>query len=140
MSYRILTELVEGQEAVDEFRVTDQDMEAFATLSGDRNPLHLESRAATERGFQDPIVYGGLLVARVSKMIGMHLPGPGSVWTALQIFFHRPLYVGEPAKLVVRVSSVHPATHTAELKFRITTSDGALVAKGSIGVFLGHVR
>ena len=138
MSSRILTELVEGQEAIDEFRVTDQDMEAFATLSGDRNPLHLESRAATERGFQHPIVYGGLLVARVSKMIGMQLPGPSSVWTALQIFFHRPLYVGEHAKLVARVASVHPATHTAELKFRITASGGELVAKGSIGVFLGH--
>lgn len=140
MCHRILNELVEGHEAVDEFQVTNQDMEAFAALSGDRNPLHLEPRTARECGFQYPLVYGGLLVAHLSRMIGMQLPGPNSVWTDLQIFFHRPLHVGEHARLVARVASVHPATHTARLKFRITKFGGELVAKGNIGVFLGHVR
>jgi 3-hydroxybutyryl-CoA dehydratase len=140
MRQRAVSDLVEGQEVVEDFRVTDEDMEAFARLSGDRNPVHLDRRAAMDRGYQEPLVYGALLVARLSRLIGMQLPGPSSVWTELRITFHRPLRIGESARLLARVASVHPSTETVRLKFRIARMTGAIVAKGDIGVFLGDAR
>jgi acyl dehydratase len=140
MSQRTVSDFVEGQEVVDDFRVTDEEMEAFARLSGDRNPVHFDRGTAIDRGYHDPLVYGGLLIARLSKLIGMQLPGPSSVWTELRVTFHRPLRIGEYARLVARVASVHPATQTVRLKFSIARMTGDIVAKGNIGVFLGHAK
>jgi acyl dehydratase len=132
--------LVDGQVATDVFQIGDQDMEAFAELSGDRNPLHFDPDAAATQGFEGPVVFGGLIIARLSQLIGMQLPGPGSVWTNLQVSFHGPLYAGQTAKLVAQVAALSPATRSVQLKFRLTKGDDELVAKGKLGVYLGHAR
>lgn len=116
-----------------EFAVTAEEMEGFARISGDRNPLHLDDAHARERGFSGRVVYGGLLVAKVSRLIGMELPTTDCVWNGIKLDFRRPLYVGELASLRSEVTHVAPAVRAATIGLRITAGE-RLVAKGAAEV------
>ena len=91
--------LVEGTKTHIDFAVDENAMDTFATLSGDRNSLHLDSDFARRHGFKDRVVYGGLLVAAISRIIGMDLPGDGWVWHTVTMKFHNALYIGETVQI-----------------------------------------
>ena len=108
-------------------------MQSFVEISGDVNPMHTDVNFATSRGFDGVLVYGGILIAQISRMVGMHLPGRDALWSSLNIHFARPLLVGQTAELEARVEHISEATSSIELKFKIT-SQGKTLAKGSAGV------
>lgn len=122
--------LAEGQAVTLEFSITAADMETFAALSGDRNPLHSDAELAQSKGFAGPVVYGGLLIAKISGLLGEDLPGPGTVWTGLKLDFRKPLYVEEQARLSGRVSHVSQATRSVTIDLKIETDD-RVIATGS---------
>ena len=115
------------------FKATDEMMQSFVKISGDINPLHTDLNFATSRGFDGVVVYGGILVAQISRMVGMHLPGRDALWSSLNIYFSHPLLVGQTAELEARVEHISEATSSIEFKFKIT-SQGKKLAKGSAGV------
>lgn len=115
------------------FKATNEMMQSFVKISGDVNPVHTDSNYATSRGFDGMVVYGGILVAQISRMVGMHLPGRDSLWNSLNIQFAHPLLVGQTAELEARVEHISEATSSIELKFKIT-SQGKTLARGSAGV------
>lgn len=102
-----------------EFRISDADMAAFRSLSGDTNPLHDDPAFARRRGFAGPVVYGGLIVAQVSRLLGTRLPGPGCVWRSLTLRFRAPLYVGETARLAATIIHANEDLGVVDLKLRI---------------------
>ena len=130
-----LAALREGQEARFEFAVDDAQMDAFAALSGDENPLHRDDAFARAAGFEGRVVYGALLVAQVSRMIGMHLPGRDAVWNRVQMDFAAPLYPGQSAELVARVEHVSEAARAVELRLELR-AEGKRIARGRAGVSL----
>jgi 3-hydroxybutyryl-CoA dehydratase len=89
-----------GDAAAIEFTVTNAEIRAFRKLSGDTNPIHDDPEYAHTCGYPRPIVYGALIVARVSRLLGTRLPGHGCVWQSLSMNFLCPLFVGEAARLV----------------------------------------
>ncbi len=105
----------EGDSVELEFTVTQDEMERYRDLSGDTNPMHWDRTFAKERGMEGPVVYGGLLVAQVSRLIGGHLPGPGAVIASMNLGFHSPLYVNQSATLTATVGRVSAATHSLEI-------------------------
>jgi acyl dehydratase len=130
-----LSDVVVGMHSSVSFVVSREDMHAFGNLSGDLNPLHANDSFARKKGFQGAVVYGALLVAKVSQLIGMKLPGRDSVWFSLDIHFHNPLYVDEPAQVDAEVVRVSPATRLVGLKLTIRAGD-RLLAKGKAEVQL----
>lgn len=122
--------IAEGTEVTLPFVVTDRDMSDFAALSGDRNALHMDGAFARSRGFDGPVVYGGLIVAKISALLGMHVPGPNGIWVGLDIQFKHPLYVGVPAALKGVVDHVSLSTGMVTLKLRVDAA-GRCVAKGT---------
>ena len=102
-----------------EFRIGDAEMAAFRTLSGDTNPLHNDTVFACKRGFAGPVVYGGLIIAQVSQMLGTRLPGPGCVWRSLTLRFRAPLYVGEAARLAATIVHANEEIGVVDLKLRV---------------------
>ncbi len=102
-----------------EFRIGDAEMAAFRTLSGDTNPLHDDAVFARRRGFAGPVVYGGLIIAQVSQMLGTRLPGAGCVWRSLTLRFRAPLYVGETARLAATIVHVNEEIGAVDLKLRV---------------------
>jgi len=114
-----LQDLTEGRTVVVELSVDDAQMQKFAELSGDFNPLHTDDAFARSKGFQGRVVYGALLVAKISELIGMRLPGKNSVWTGLSVEFLLPLYVDESAQLEAVVTRASVAARLVELKLTL---------------------
>ena len=133
----LLSELAEGLQAIVDFSVTAQEMLEFAKLSGDFNPLHTDDAFARDKGFKGVVVYGALLVAKISQLIGMQLPGRNSVWASVSLDFRNPLYVGQPAKVVGVVNMVSDSTGMAELMFTVRAANKVL-AKGTAQVIVGR--
>lgn len=118
-----------------DFAVSAQDMAAFAALSGDYNPLHTDPAFARAKGFDGVVVYGALLVAKVSQLIGMRLPGRDSIWSSVALRFHAPLFVGDAARVEGEVVALSRATGLCELKLTVTRGE-RLIAKGKAEVLL----
>lgn len=98
-----------------DFCVSPDDMTAFRRVSGDINPLHEDDAFARARGFDGPVVYGGLIVAQISALLGTQFPGFGCVWRSLSLNFKNPLYVGERARLSSSVLHANDALGHFEL-------------------------
>jgi acyl dehydratase len=120
----------EGATARFSFSISAEDMDAFALLSGDTNPLHTDDAFARAKGFAGRVVYGGLLVAQVSRLLGMELPGRDGVWMGLKIDFRNPLFIDEPAELDAVVDRVSEAVSLVRLKFSIRAGE-RLIATGT---------
>ncbi|HZE93055.1 MAG TPA: MaoC/PaaZ C-terminal domain-containing protein [Rhizobacter sp.] len=132
-----LGELAPGMQTVVDFTVTAQQMQQFAELSGDFNPLHLDDAFARGKGFEAAVVYGALMVAKVSQLIGMRLPGRDSVWASLALDFRKPLYVGQAAQVEGVVAEVSESTGMVALKLTVRAA-GKVLAKGSAEVVVGR--
>jgi 3-hydroxybutyryl-CoA dehydratase len=122
-------ELEVGRRVTVPLSIDAAQMSAFAELSGDHNPLHSDDAFARNKGFAGRVVYGALIVAKISELIGMQLPGQNGVWGSLQIEFLQPLYVGQRAELQAEVTSRSAATGLVELKLWLRRAAKCL-AKG----------
>lgn len=132
---RTWNDLTAGEEISVPFKVTAADMETFADLSADRSRIHMDSEFARSRGFKDVVVYGALTVAKLSYVVGMHLPGDLGLATNWKIDFNQPLYVDEVARFNATLTHLSEATHTVRIKFRVM-ADERLIASGTAGSML----
>ena len=107
-------ELSVGQ-AVEISRVVGAaDIEAFAEVSGDNNPVHLDEAYARTTQFGERIAHGMLSAAYISAILGTRLPGPGASYLSQSLRFRRPVRIGD---LVVARATV---TALDEAKGRVT--------------------
>ena len=105
------------------FRVTKEEMAAFAALSDDHSLIHVDDAFARRHGFRGAIVYGGILLAKLSHCLGTHLPGPTGVSLEWTIRYHSPLYVEEIAVFHAESRRFSEAVQVMELAFRVTCDD-----------------
>ena len=94
------------------------EIEQFANLSGDRNPLHMDGAYARERGFADRVAHGFLLGAKVSALIGMFLPGRRCLLVEESLNFPNPVYPGDEVTLSGEVVDTHTDLALVNLKIR----------------------
>ena len=83
--------------------VMDDDVIAFADLSGYRNPVHLSDHFARKTRFGERIVHGLYTASLISTVIGMYLPGPGAVYMSQTLNFKGPVKIGDVINVVVEV-------------------------------------
>jgi acyl dehydratase len=110
-----------GDFATHEFVIDEAAMRAFQALSGDRSRIHCDIAYARERGYKDVITYGGIMLAHLSHVLGVKIPGANGTSTKWTISYREPLYVGELASLHFEVTHVSKATGIIEGKYRIVT-------------------
>src|ERR1022692_3576673 len=84
--------------------ITAEDVEAFAKLSGDRNPLHMDDSFAARTHFQRRVVHGMLIANYVSTLIGMRCPGPGALWSQQNFKWLAPVFIGDRIGLTMKVT------------------------------------
>ena len=97
------------------FRFSQADVAAFAQLTGDNNPLHLDADYAATTVFKRPIIHGMLGVSVFTKVIGTEFPGHGSIYMAQTFEFLRPMFVDTDYEVVFTIQSINPDRHTAEI-------------------------
>jgi len=84
-----------GQHAEYVRTVTSEDIEMFGQVSGDYNPLHFNEDWAKTTMFKGRIAHGILTATYVSTVIGIKLPGPGTIYISQSIKFRRPVRIGD---------------------------------------------
>ena len=88
--------------------ITDADIHAFAALSGDDNPVHLDDDYAARSIFKGRVAHGMLAGALISALLGTELPGPGAVYLSQRLDFKRPIRPGDEVTVRVTVAAVEP--------------------------------
>ncbi len=109
---------------------TAADVRAFARLSGDLNPLHVDDEFARLTRFRRRIAHGMLSAAYVSALIGMQLPGPGALWLQQSFDFVAPIFVGDRIEFRLRVEHKSEATRTVIIRMEARNGEGAVVVRG----------
>ena len=125
-----------GERAERSMRITDEQIEAFAQLSGDRNPVHFDDAFAKRIGFDGHIAHGAVTAALLSAVLGMDLPGPGSVFLEQRVRFLKPVRPGETITAALEVIRVREDKPIVTLAASVTNDAGVRVADGELIVLL----
>jgi 3-hydroxybutyryl-CoA dehydratase len=86
--------------------VGGDDIHAFAQVSGDLNPIHLDDAYAKETPFRRRIAHGMLSAAYISAVFGTKLPGPGCVYISQTLNFRAPVHIGDHVTATVKISDL----------------------------------
>lgn len=101
--------------------VTEEDIETFSRLTGDRNPLHSDPDYAKTTQFGRPIAHGAFLVGLVSRALGMHVPGQRGLILSMRVDFPKPLYF--PGRVRVEAELVGFSPDRGAGTTRVTITD-----------------
>jgi 3-hydroxybutyryl-CoA dehydratase len=107
--------LAVGQTAQMAKTITLDDIVAFAALTGDANPVHLDETVAARSRFGRRIAHGMLSAGLISAVLGTSLPGPGVIYLSQTLRFTRPVFPGDVITAVVEVVELIPAKRRARL-------------------------
>jgi 3-hydroxybutyryl-CoA dehydratase len=86
--------------------ITELDVENFAEISGDRNPVHLNESFASSSKFGRRIAHGLMSASFFSALFGTKIPGPGCVYASQNLTFRKPVYIGDTVEATVLVTSI----------------------------------
>jgi 3-hydroxybutyryl-CoA dehydratase len=96
--------------------ITDRDIELFAEVSTDRNPVHLDDNYAQDTIFEGRIAHGMLTAGLISAVIGEQLPGHGTVYLGQSLRFMAPVRPGDIVEAVVTVTAIEHAKRRVTLE------------------------
>jgi acyl dehydratase len=130
MSGKSFAELEQGDTVRWRHEVTAEEVDAFARLSGDVNPLHLDDAFGQQRGFRGRVVHGALVTAYISRILGTELPGPGCLWLSQTTRFTQPVYIADPIEVVVRVVHKSESLRMLVLETTVVNARGETVVAG----------
>ncbi len=129
-----------GDERKIEFEITTESIDSFANLTGDYNPLHVSVEYAQKTDFEKPVAHGMLTGSKISTLIGMHLPGPGALWTSHNISFIRPAFVGDHICLKGVITHISHSTSSLQIEITATNQHSQEIIKGQAVVKLLPTR
>jgi 3-hydroxybutyryl-CoA dehydratase len=110
-------------------RITDRDIELFAEVSTDRNPVHLDDAYAQDTIFEGRIAHGILTASLISAVIGEQLPGHGTVYLSQSLKFMAPVRPGDLVVAEVKVAAIDHARRRVTLETHCAVGD-TVVLKG----------
>jgi 3-hydroxybutyryl-CoA dehydratase len=98
--------------------ITDRDIELFAEVSTDRNPVHLDDSYAQDTIFEGRIAHGMLTAGLISAVIGEQLPGHGTVYLGQSLKFLAPVRPGDVVLAEVEVTAIDHSKRRVSLDTR----------------------
>jgi len=134
---RSFDELVVGQRAAVEKTITEKDVNLFAEVSGDFNPVHTNEEFAKQTRFKRRIAHGMLAASLVSRVIGTKMPGPGTIYLSQTLNFKAPVYFGDTISAEVEIIEKIDAKNFAKLKTVCTNQTGTVILEGEALVLFG---
>ena len=120
-----------GDNHKEEFIITQEMVNRFAELSGDKNPLHLDKKFAAKTRFKKPIVHGLFSVTSFGKIMGSKFPGSGSIHVAQNLSFKRPLYPDTKYYVYIELIRIVKEKHFGVFKTQIYDPNNKLIVDGT---------
>jgi acyl dehydratase len=114
---------------------TADDVEAYARLSGDRNPLHFDAAFAARTPMGRPVIQGGLTTGLFNALVAMKLPGPGSVFMHQEWDYPAPVFVGDTVTAEAEVVHSRSDKPVTTLRCVARRGDGVEVLRGTCVVY-----
>jgi 3-hydroxybutyryl-CoA dehydratase len=135
MSGAFLEDIEVGQTAALTRTVAESDIEAFAAVTGDDNPLHLDEAYAATTSFKGRIAHGMLSAGYISAVLGTKLPGPGATYVSQTLSFRRPVRIGDVVTAEVTVAAIDAARGRVTFATRCVVA-GKVVVDGEAVVMV----
>ena len=107
------------------------DVNTFAAITGDNNPIHLDAEFAAKTPFGRPIVHGFYSASVFSMVFGTKFPGEGTIYMYQDMKFLAPVFVDEPYKAKFEVMEVNTEKHTGVIKCTLEDGNGKPVIEGT---------
>lgn len=101
-----MAELVKGQKASFSKTITETDVYLFSGVTGDFNPIHINSQIASKSSFGNRIAHGMLIGSLISTVLGTKLPGPGTIYLEQNLKFKKPVYFEDTVTATVEVEEI----------------------------------
>lgn len=131
---RTYDEIQLGDRASFSKTITETDIYLYAGISGDFNPLHVDEEYAKTTPFGRRIAHGGLAGSLLAPVLGMKLPGLGTMALEVTQKYRAPVYPGDTITCSVEVTAKVPRLKAVEMKIAWTNQRGETVSKGSCRV------
>lgn len=114
---------------MDEFSkiISEADIQTFAEVSGDENPVHLNPEYAKGTVFKGCIAHGILTASFISTVIGTRMPGPGCIYVAQNLKFKAPVWAGDMVKAVCTVTELNETQKFAKIKTQCFVGDTMVI-------------
>jgi len=135
-----LDELRVGDAAEMAKTVTEADIVLFAGITGDFNPVHVDAVAAERSMFGGRVAHGMLSAGFISAVLGMRLPGPGSVYLSQSLRFTKPVRIGDTVTARVEVLEIIAAKRRVRLATTCRNQNGEMVVEGEAVVMVERDR
>lgn len=120
-----------GQKASLEKTFTDEDVRTFASISLDKNPVHLNEEYAKKTMFKGRIVHGFLTGSLISAIIGTILPGEGTIYLNQTMNFRKPVRIGEKIRATVEIVGIREDKNILTLNTYCENERGEMLIEGS---------
>jgi 3-hydroxybutyryl-CoA dehydratase len=127
MNGRCIEDLKVGDSASFSKTVTAADIDQFAAVTGDTNPVHLDEAYAAGTMFKGRIAHGMLSAGFISTVLGTRLPGPGAIYLKQELTFRAPVRIGDTVTATATVTELFPEKKRAALKTVCTVGDTVVV-------------
>ena len=132
-----LEDLQIGMSAALEREILQKDVDAFAELTGDFNPVHIDEEYAANTIFKGRIVHGAYIASMFSTIMGMQLPGPGSIFRDITLNHRGPVRVGDTALVQVEISEIDLERQVVTLSLSCKVN-GKKVVRGEAGAWVAQ--
>ncbi|MBR6574341.1 MAG: MaoC family dehydratase [Clostridia bacterium] len=110
--------------------VTETDVYLFAGITGDLNPAHVNEVASSKTMFKGRIAHGMLSAGFISAVLGMYLPGPGTIYLGQELKFTKPVRIGDTITATATITEMIVEKNIIKLETVCTNQDGEVVTKG----------
>jgi len=107
--------------------ITENDVNDFAKLSGDYNPLHMDENYAKTTQFGKRVVHGMFLGALISQLLGMKLIGKRCLYLSQDLQFKKPAFIGDTVKVIGEVKNKSESTHILDILIEIKKGEEILL-------------
>ena len=114
--------------------VSETDVYLFAGITGDLNPAHTNEVAASKTMFKTRIAHGMLGAGFISAVLGMYLPGPGTIYMGQELKFTKPVHIGDTVTATATVEEIILEKNRVILDTTVVNQDCEIVIKGKATV------
>jgi phosphate acetyltransferase len=131
---RLFDEIKLGDAASLSRTLTEHDIQAFAAVSGDMNPAHLDPEYAADTPMHGVVGHGMWTSSLISTLLGTRFPGPGTIYLNQTLQFLRPVRIGDTVTVSLQVTQKNTETKRVVMACKVTNQKGAAVLEGEATV------
>jgi 3-hydroxybutyryl-CoA dehydratase len=134
MQGKTISQLSLGEKASFQKTISESDVYLYAGVTGDFNPAHINQEAAKTGPFKERIAHGMLSAGLISAVLGMYLPGPGTIYLGQELKFCAPVRIGDTILAEAEVIEIRADKNIVRLRTRAVNQEGKTVLEGAATV------